>query len=77
MALDFKGIADYASSALGGIESLLALGKEVSDIIGFVTTTKERIDAMAHQQRGPTQEEWNAQKEMIDQLRGDLHSDQH
>lgn len=69
---DIAKIAEYAKEALDAIGTLLSVGKDVTSLI---EQTRERLDAMAAANRGPTDEEWAAQNKMIDELSADLDSD--
>jgi hypothetical protein len=71
---DLQSIVDFANNALTNIGTLIQLGEDVKNLIDM---TKERLDAMAAQGRGPTNEEWDAQNSMIRSLQDQLNSDDH
>ena len=71
MASDLQKVADLASSLLGQLGPLIQAGVNVMDII---TNAKERFEAMSHDERGPTDEEWESVNAPIREKRKELHS---
>lgn len=69
---DIKGVVDFANNAFGNITTLLELGQ---DVMGLIQMTRERLEAMANQNRGPSDEERAAQNAMIRDLQNQLNTD--
>jgi hypothetical protein len=74
MSMNLQEIVEYANKTFDAISSATQI---TEDVVNLVNTTKERLEAMANANRGPTQEERDAQDEVIRDLRDKLHSDDH
>lgn len=69
---DLQQLAEYANDALEAIEQAIAVGK---DVMPLIQQTRERLQAMSAQGRGPSDQEWDAQNSMIEDLNDKLNSD--
>lgn len=71
MSLDLSGVVAFATKALGEIVPLVSAG---ASVVSLVSNTKNALQTMQAQNRGPTQQEWDALDAEINSLRQQLHA---
>lgn len=69
--IDLAGVVSFATKALGEIVPLVSAG---ASVVNLVTSTKDALQNMQAQNRGPTQQEWDALDAEINSLRQQLHA---
>lgn len=66
-------IAKFALKALDALQGVPQLVQAGASAVAIVTNTRDQLQAMVSAGRGPTQQEKDAQNQLIEQLRNELH----